>query len=103
MYFVLVVLALCVLALLLDRWKPSTVFAFTAVILLLSGSLDVDKFLQEISNPSIIAVFLLLILTTATSHYFYVTGFFDRLCAGATSARSFNLRMGVSVAALSSV
>lgn len=103
MYFLLIVLVLCVTALLLDRWRASSVFAVTALVLLLSHQVTVVDFLKGFSNPTIISIFLLIIITSVINEHYNLVGFFDRIFAGATTARNFNLRLGFSLAGLSSV
>ncbi len=101
--WVLGVLLCVVVCLLVDRWKPSYVFGSGVLVLMLSGNLDVSLFLSGFSKTSVISLFLLIILTSAINKHFNVSALFDYLFRKAKSPRSFLLRMGFSVAGLSSI
>ncbi|MBI1222771.1 MAG: SLC13 family permease [Bacteroidetes bacterium] len=100
---VLSVLALTIVTLLIDRWRASYVFGGAATILLVTGTIPVNEFLAGYSNASVITIFLLIILTSAVNSHFNLVGTFDKLYKGARSPRQFLIRMGITVAGLSSV
>lgn len=87
--------------LVIDRFKTSLVFLFTTAALILVGSVEAISFIEGLSNPSIIKIFLLIIITAGINESFDLIGWLNRLFKGVRSSGGFIMRMGGSVAFLS--
>lgn len=101
--FVLSIILLMIAVLITDKVKTSWVFIGAAALLIMSGSIEVGDFLHGLSNPSIITIFALILITAGINDHLNLAGFFERLFGRAGGQRSFILRMGISVSAISSV
>ncbi len=101
--FVIGVLLLMIATLIADRFKTSLVFLVSVAVLLAGGSIALDDFLLGLSNPSIITIFALILITASFNDYFNLAGFFEKLFGKASGQRGFIWRMGLSVSAVSSV
>lgn len=101
--FVLIVILTMIVVLVTDKIKTSQVFLATSAVLLVGGSVHVNDFVAGLSNPSILTIFTLIIITAAINDHFNLAAFFEGLFGRAGNQRSFILRMGSSVAAISSV
>ncbi len=101
--FVLGIILLMIVVLVTDKVKTSWVFLCAIALLVLGGSIGVDDFLEGIANPSIITIFTLIIITAGINDHINLAGFFENLFGKAGNQRSFIIRMGVSVSAVSSV
>lgn len=84
-----------------DKYKASLVFLFTAAALVLSGALKVENLLLGLSNPSIVKIFLLIIITAGINESFDLIGGLNRLFKNVKTPGGFIIRMGGSVAFLS--
>ena len=102
MVFVLSVLTLLITVLIWDKYKPSIVFTSAAGLLVIGGNLDLHDYISGLSNTSILSIFLLIIITSSINSHFSISGFFDKYFKEVKTVRSFLLKMGVSVAAVSS-
>jgi len=92
-----------IITLVADRFKASLVFAVTVALLLVGNSLSVPQFLQGFSNPSIITIFALILITATFNEYFSLASFFEKLFGKSSGQRGFILRMGVAVSGVSSI
>ncbi len=101
--FVLSTIILLIAVLVWDRIKTSWAFLSAVGILALGGAIEVDRFVSGISNPSILTIFVLIIITAGINDFFDLAAYFERLFGKAGNQRSFILRMGISVSAVSSV
>jgi di/tricarboxylate transporter len=101
-YYTLLVVLTMVITLVTDRFKPSLVFLLTAALLLVGGVVTVDVFVAGLSNTSILAIFLLIIITGAINEHFNPAFLFDKLFKNTKTASGFIFRMGSGVAAVSS-
>ncbi len=101
--FVISVIVLLIVTLVTDKIKTSLVFLFAVVLLLIGGSIGFNDFISGISNPSILTIFTLIVLTAGVNDYVNMGSFFDHLFGKGGSQRGFILRMGLSVSAVSSV
>ncbi len=90
-----------IVVLVTDKVKTSWVFLCAIAVLILGGSIGVEDFLEGIANPSIITIFTLIIITAGINDHINLAGFFERLFGKAGNQRSFIVRMGVSVSAVS--
>lgn len=97
----LLIIAVLVGVLVADKFKASLVFLFTGAALILSGSLEVQDFLLGLSNPSIVKIFLLIIITAGINESFDLIGALNRLFKNVKTPGGFIVRMGGSVAFLS--
>ncbi len=101
--FVLGVILLMIVVLVTDKVKTSWVFLCAIALLIVGGSIGVEDFLEGIANPSILTIFTLIIITAGINDHINLAAFFERLFGKAGNERSFILRMGVSVSAVSSI
>ena len=97
----LIIIGLLVLVLITDRFKTSLVFLFGGAALMISGAISAPDFLEGLSNPSIIKIFLLIIITAGINESFDLIGGLNRLFKGVKTPQGFIVRMGSSVAVLS--
>jgi di/tricarboxylate transporter len=100
-YAVLVIILAMVVVLVLDRFKTSLVFLFTAAALVLTGVVSAEDFMAGLSNSSIITIFLLVIITASVNLHFNLNRLFDRVFVGVEKAPNFIFRMSGLVGALS--
>jgi di/tricarboxylate transporter len=84
-----------------DKYKTSLVFLFSGAALIGSGILDAQDFINGLSNPSIIKIFLLIVITAGINETFDLVAILNRLFKGVKTAPGFIIRMGASVAGLS--
>ncbi len=101
--FVLFVIIAMIVVLVTDKVKASWVFLLASAVLILGGSIGVLDFIEGISNPAILTIFTLIIITAGINDHFNLAAFFERLFGRAGNQRSFILRMGASVSAVSSI
>lgn len=101
--FVLSTILLLIAVLVWDRIKTSWAFLAAVGILAIGGSIEVEHFVAGISNPSILTIFILIIITAGINDFFDLAAYFEGLFGRAGHQRSFILRMGISVSAVSSV
>ena len=92
-----------ILVLVTDKYKASLVFIFAVAALVVGGSVGLNDFLNGISNPSILTIFVLIVITAGINDHINLAGFFDKLFGSAGNQRSFILRMGVSVSGISAI
>lgn len=99
--------AVVMLAVLLNMargWvRPSLGFLAGGAVLVVTGVIQGDTFIQGFSNRQIITLFLLIFITAALRDQFDVMRRLDRLFASARTPRRFTFRMGLVVGGLSSV
>lgn len=98
--FVLGVTGLLVLTLYRGWFNPALSFFLVVLIFLVSGTLTPAEALRGLSNPQLIVIFLLM-LVTAGMRELLGEAFFTRLFKPGLSARGFLLRMMVAVSAVS--
>lgn len=84
-----------------DRFKTSLVFLFTGAALIGIGVLEAQEFINGLSNPSIIKIFLLIIITAGINETFDLVSILNNLFRGVKSPQGFIVRMGTAVAGLS--
>lgn len=92
-----------IVVLVLDRFKASKVFLMAIAVMILSGLLPVKVFLEGFVNTSILSIFLIIIITSSINAHFNLSSIFDRLFSNVKGTRPFLVRMGVTVAGVSSV
>ncbi len=101
--FVLGTILLMIVVLVTDRFKASLVFLLAATALIIAGSIALPDLVDGIRNPSILTIFALILITAGINDHFDLAKFFDKLFGSAGNPRSFIIRMGLSVSAVSSV
>ena len=101
--FVLGTIVLMITVLVTDRFKASLVFLLAATALISAGAIKLSDLFAGVSNPSILTIFALILITAGINDHFDLAAFFDRLFGRAGNQRTFILRMGLSVSAVSSV
>src|SRR5699024_9092017 len=69
----------------------------------LVGIINIDDFLDALSNKSILSIFLLIFITSGIKENFNLLGWMDRIFAKAKSGKNFMLRMTVGVSGASSL
>jgi len=97
----LIIIAIMIVVLVMDRFKTSLVFLFATAALIITGSTDALGFIEGLSNSSIIKIFLLIIITAGINESFDLIGWLNNLFRGVKSPGGFIMRMGGSVAFLS--
>ncbi len=102
-YVLLTALLVITVSLFVQRFKPTLVFGWTTLALVLSGIMPLDLLLDALSNKSILTIFLLIFITSALRKHFNLLGLMDKLFKNIRSPRRFLIGMTSSVAALSSV
>lgn len=96
------VAALLMVLLLFEKIKPAFIFSGAVLIFLLFGIINVDDFLEALSNESILSIFLLIFLTYGIRTNFNILGWMDKVFGTAKKGRGFILRMSTVVAGTSS-
>lgn len=102
-YILLTALLVITVSLFVRRFKPTMVFGWTTIALIVIGVMPIELLLSAFSNKSILTIFLLIFLTSALRKHFNLLGLMDFLFKGLKSPRKFLVGMTSSVAALSSV
>lgn len=102
-YILLAALLVITVSLFVRRFKPTMVFGWTTIALIVIGVMPIELLLSAFSNKSILTIFLLIFLTSALRKHFNLLGLMDFLFKGLKSPRKFLVGMTTSVAALSSV
>ncbi|WP_345373600.1 SLC13 family permease [Algivirga pacifica] len=101
-YIVFAVLIAIIVALYLNIRKPSTIFFFGALALILLGVTTPSEFLKGFSNQSIGIVIILTVISSIVNKSFPVDRLFNTLFKGIKSSRAFLTRMTTLVAIFSS-
>lgn len=102
-YILLAALLAITVSLFIQRFKPTLVFGWTTLLLLVSGVVPVSVLLDSISNKSILTIFLLIFITSSLRKHFNLLGLMDKMFRAIQSPRKFLMGMTSSVALLSSV
>ena len=102
-YVLLTVLLCLVVGLFIKKVKPSYLFGGSVVLLMALGIIEVDVFLESLSNKSVLIIFLLIFITTALKDNFNLIYYIDKFFSRIKSPRLFILSMTSTVALLSSV
>lgn len=98
-----IIIALMILALVLDRFKTSLVFLAAVSALVMSGILPVMEVVGGLANRSILIIFLLILITTGLNDTFDLAQLFSRLFRKVKGPRAFIFRMGIGVAGFSAL
>ncbi len=102
-YILLAALLVITASLFVQRFKPTLVFGWTTLALVLVGIMPINLLLSAFSNRSILTIFLLIFITSALRKHFNLLGLMDRIFRGIQSPKRFLVSMTSSVAAFSSV
>ncbi|GGH74311.1 MAG: SLC13 family permease [Bacteroidetes bacterium] len=102
-YILLGALLAITVSLFIQRFKPTLVFGWITMLLVVSGIVPVEVLLSSVSNKSILTIFLLIFITSALRKHFNLLGLIDGLFRSIKSPRAFLAGMTSSVALLSSV
>lgn len=102
-YVLLVALLVITISLFVQRFKPTMVFGWTTMVLVVTGIVPLQVLLSSISNKSILTIFLLIFITSALRKHYNLLGLMDSLFKTIKSPRRFAIGMTSAVAALSSV
>jgi di/tricarboxylate transporter len=98
--YVLVVVAFLVIALYREIFNPALTFFLSTVALVLGRVITVKELLAGLSNPDIILIFLL-VLVTAGIRQIFGSGLFAQLFNPKLSPKAFLLRMMLTVSSIS--
>lgn len=102
-YILLAALLVITVSLFVRRFKPTLIFGWVTIGLIVIGVMPVEVLLSAFSNKSILTIFLLILLTSALRKHFNLLGVMDLLFNSIKSPRKFLVGMTSSVAVLSSV
>ncbi|KAB2814369.1 SLC13 family permease [Phaeocystidibacter luteus] len=102
-YILLGALLVITISLFVQRFKPTLVFGWTTLLLIVLGIMPMDILLSSLSNKSLLTIFLLIFITSALRKHFNLLGLMDQLFRTISSPRRFLVAMTSAVAALSSV
>jgi di/tricarboxylate transporter len=102
-YIVLGITFLVVIALFLDKIKPSIIFFIAGIGLVLTGSVSSGDFFAGLGNRSILTIILLVAITYGLNKSLNIESFFDRAFKRITSPRKFISRVSIYTAFLSSI
>lgn len=102
-YVSLTVILCLVVGLFIKKVKPAYLFGGSVVLLMALGIVEVDVFLDSLSNKSVLTIFFLIFITTALKDNFNLIYYIDRVFSRINSPRMFMLGMTSTVAVLSSV
>jgi di/tricarboxylate transporter len=102
-YIIVIVFIGLIVGLIIDKWKPSILFAGASIIFIAFEIVSPNTFLSGFVNESIVNIFLLVIITSIINENFDIVSIFDYLFKGAKTANGFVFRMGIAVSSLSSV
>ena len=102
-YVLLAVLLCLVVGLFIKKVKPSYLFGGSVVLLMALNIIEVDVFLDSLSNKSILIIFLLIFITTALKDNFNLIFYIDKIFSRINNPRVFMFGMTSMVALLSSV
>ena len=100
--YVLLIVLFLVLALYREWFNPALTFFIATVALLLGRIITPQEILQGLSNPQIIIIFLLM-LVTAGIRSIFGSGAFSKLFNPSLSPKAFLLRMMLTVSSMSSM
>lgn len=101
-YVLLAVLFCLVVGLFIKKVKPSYLFGGSVVLLMALNVIEVEVFLESLSNKSILIIFLLIFITTALKDNFNLIYYIDKVFSKINSPRLFMVGMTSTVALLSS-
>lgn len=102
-YILLAALLVITVSLFVRRFKPTLIFGWVTIGLIVVGVMPIEVLLSAFSNKSILTIFLLIFLTSALRKHFNLLGVMDLLFKSIKSPRKFLVGMTSSVAVLSSV
>jgi di/tricarboxylate transporter len=102
-WLTLTVIALLIVNMVREWIRPSLSFVLGAVLLVLSGVIEMNDLLHGFSNKSILTIFVLILITATLRDHFNVIGQLDKLFRRAKSPRGFVFQMGLVVSGLSSI
>ncbi len=91
------------LGLFLKRFKPTAVFAFVVLALVVLKIIPLPDLLEHMANSSVITIFLLIFITASLKEHFNLIGVLDRIFIGIKRPRVFLASFGTMVSGLSSI
>lgn len=100
-YIVLITLAVVLVLLFKEVVKASIAFFLGVIVLVSTGIVKPTDFLNDLANPQIATIILLIIVTSALRKNYRTEQYLDKLFAGAKSPQGFMLRMSVFVSGIS--
>ncbi|MCK5824574.1 MAG: SLC13 family permease [Ichthyobacteriaceae bacterium] len=98
----LLVLVAIVVFMVMDKVKPSLVFAVGIVTLITTGTITTNNYMNGLANQSVMSIFLLIFITVGIRRNFDIMSFFDSLFGTHNSRLSFVFKLTSSVAIMSS-
>ncbi|CAI9430282.1 Na(+)/dicarboxylate symporter [Candidatus Ornithobacterium hominis] len=103
MWIVLGVMALLVVGLVTDKFRPHNLFFGATLILMLLGILDYKVFLTSFANGSIATIFVLILITAGVNSNFNILKYLDKIFTQQQKPRWFLFQMMGMVSLISSV
>lgn len=100
--YLLIVLALLIIFLVIDKVRPSYTFVVGVFLLVVGGVIPSTAFIESLTNTSILSIFLLIIITAGINEHFGVGDYLDMLFGKGEKPGGFLFKMGGFVTALSS-
>lgn len=97
--FVIILTVIGIIISIFTDWlSPAKAFLFAAIILILTGVIQINELLISFSNAQIITIFLLIFLTVGIRENINVNQLFDRVFPGSMSPSMFLLKLSTVVA-----
>ncbi len=102
-YFVLIILVIIFTSIYNEWLKPSVSFLLAVLIFTITGILGTEEVLAGFSNPAIIIIILLIVITAGLRKNFHLELLFDAIFKKSKTYRNFLIRLMTQVALLSSL
>ena len=99
----LIAMVVIMVGLFVQKFKPTSVFAFTILILTVLQIIPVSELFDHAANESIITIFLLIFITNALKDNFNLLGLLDGMFKSIKNPRFFMLSFSAMVSGLSSL
>jgi len=102
-YFVLIILLIIFTSIYNEWLKPSVSFLLAVLIFTITGILGTEEVLAGFSNPAIVVIILLIVITAGLRKNFQLELLFDAIFKKSKTYRNFLIRLMAQVALLSSL
>lgn len=102
-YVVLAALLIVMAGLFVKKFKPTAVFIYVVILLVLLGIVPLESVLTNLANSSVVTIFILIFITAALRRHFNLVGLLDHFFRSIKNPRVFTLSFTTVVASLSSV
>lgn len=102
-YLVLLVLLVLVILLITDKWPAYLLFGSATLLFFFTGTISIGNLTASFSNPSILSILLLIIITGAINNHFSLPALLNPLAGRTNGVRGFLARLGIALGPLSAV